>query len=88
MPMAIKYMHSYTNYAKKNINASKKGVIMANTSDTCETCRHVTSDTDRHGDTSYQCCRYPPTIINSSSPAVFPKVLPTWSCGEFSRRSM
>lgn len=56
---------------------------MATTKHTCETCRYSTSDTDRHGDTSYQCGRYPPTIVNSSSPAVFPKVLPHWSCGEF-----
>ena len=57
---------------------------MATTKHTCESCRYSMSDTDRHGDTSYQCGRYPPTIVNSSSPAVFPRVLPHWNCGEFS----
>jgi len=56
---------------------------MATKKDTCETCRYSISDTDRHGDTSYQCGRYPPTIVNSTSPAIFPRVLPNWNCGEF-----
>ena len=51
---------------------------------TCKTCRHVHSETDKHGETSYYCGRYPPVIISSSSPAMFPKVLSNWKCGEYS----
>ena len=54
---------------------------------TCKTCSYVLSDTDKHGETSYQCGRYPPTIINSSSPAIFPKVLSNWKCGEYSDKN-
>jgi len=50
---------------------------------TCETCRYVLSETNKHDEIKYQCRRFPPVIINSSSPAMFPKVLPHWNCGEF-----
>ena len=52
----------------------------------CKLCKYVTADTDKHGDTTYHCGRYPPTIINSASPAVFPKILPHWRCGEYSQK--
>lgn len=56
---------------------------MVTDSSICETCRYVLSETDKHGEIKYHCRRFPPTIINSSSPAMFPKVLPNWYCGEF-----
>jgi hypothetical protein len=40
-------------------------------------------ETDRHGESSYECGRFPPTIVNSTSLSKFPKILPHWSCGEF-----
>ena len=56
---------------------------MNTTNDTCKDCRYVIPDTDKHGDINYQCGRFPPKIINSSSPAMFPKVKHDWSCGEY-----
>ena len=56
---------------------------MDNETKTCSTCRYLISETDRHGDITYYCGRYPPTIINSTSPAVFPKILAHWHCGEY-----
>ena len=57
--------------------------FMENQEKFCEKCKYVISETDRHGDITYNCGRYPPVIINSSSPALFPRVKPTWVCGEF-----
>ena len=59
---------------------------MISESNTCEICHYVFSETDKHGEIKYQCRRLPPTIINSASPAMFPKVLPNWNCGEFSQK--
>ena len=59
---------------------------MISESSTCEICRYVFSETDKHGEIKYQCRRLPPSIINSASPAMFPKVLPNWNCGEFKEK--
>jgi hypothetical protein len=56
---------------------------MAMDTSTCKTCRYVFSETDKHGEIKYQCRRFPPTIVTSSSPAIFPKILPNWNCGEY-----
>jgi hypothetical protein len=49
----------------------------------CEICKFCLRETDRHGESSYECGRFPPTIVNSTSLSKFPKILPHWSCGEF-----
>ena len=38
---------------------------------------------DRHNELQIECRRYPPTLFNSGSLAKFPKILPTWTCGEY-----
>ena len=38
---------------------------------------------DRHGELEIECRRFPPTLFNSGSLAKFPKILPSWSCGEY-----
>ena len=53
----------------------------------CGICAHVVIQEDRDGTEIFHCGRYPPTIINSSSYALFPKVMRAWHCGEFANKS-
>ena len=38
---------------------------------------------DPHGELEIECRRFPSTLFNSESLAKFPKILPSWSCGEY-----
>ena len=49
----------------------------------CEKCSYCNVETDRHGDKTFYCRRFPPAIVNSASISIFPKVYAHWSCGEF-----
>ena len=51
----------------------------------CGTCKHAFMEKDRHGEIEIECRRFPPTLFNSGSLAKFPKILPTWSCEEYTR---
>jgi len=53
------------------------------TSSVCGKCKHAYMEKDRHNELQIECRRYPPTLFNSGSLAKFPKILPTWSCGEY-----
>jgi len=50
----------------------------------CGTCKFSFIEKDRHGELEIECRRFPPTLFNSGSLAKFPRILPTWSCGEYS----
>ena len=53
------------------------------TSSACGKCKHAHMEKDRHDELQIECRRYPPTLFNSGSLAKFPKILPTWTCGEY-----
>ena len=53
------------------------------TSSACGKCKHAHMEKDRHSELQIECRRYPPTLFNSGSLAKFPKILPTWTCGEY-----
>ena len=53
------------------------------TSSACGNCKHAHMEKDRHNELQIECGRYPPTLFNSGSLAKFPKILPTWACGEY-----
>ena len=53
------------------------------TSSACGKCKHAHMEKDRHNELQIECRRYPPTLFNSGSLAKFPKILPTWTCGEY-----
>ena len=38
---------------------------------------------DRRDEVQIGCRRQPPILFNSGSLAKFPKILPNWSCGEY-----
>ena len=49
----------------------------------CGTCKHAFMEKDRHNELQIECRKFPPTLFNSGSLAKFPKILPSWSCGEY-----
>ena len=49
----------------------------------CGTCKHAFIEKDRHNELQIECRRLPPTLFNSGSLAKFPKILPSWTCGEY-----
>ena len=51
--------------------------------ETCGTCKHAFIEKDRHNELQIECRRLPPTLFNSGSLAKFPKILPSWTCGEY-----
>jgi hypothetical protein len=38
---------------------------------------------DRREEVQIECRRHPPILFNSGSLAKFPKIMPSWSCGEY-----
>jgi len=50
----------------------------------CGTCKFAFMEKDRHGEVQIECRRHPPILFNSGSLAKFPKILPNWSCGDYS----
>ena len=47
------------------------------------TCKFAFMEKDRRDEVQIECRRQPPILFNSGSLAKFPKILPNWSCGEY-----
>ena len=50
----------------------------------CGTCKFAFMEKERHDEVQIECRRHPTILFNSGSLAKFPKILPNWSCGDYS----